>query len=188
MLAEGDFPPDLEASDVSFSVHQQNGEETAQGQGRKKESGHDSSVQGDPKNMRQVSMLPTDAAAHNYIVNGHFLVCLTQQSFSCRRSTSCNAQQAQVCYREMLSLPVSIESLDMRTMLVEDDFPPDLEASDVPFSVHQQHGEEKASGKEEQDGQDERSEVENETTVFLFSEHCLPTTGAGPGWLEGRSC
>ena len=54
MLAEGDFPPDLEASGVSFSVHQQNGEEKAEekeGQGIKKEGGHDSSAQGDPKNM-----------------------------------------------------------------------------------------------------------------------------------------
>jgi hypothetical protein len=43
-------------------------------------------------------------------------------------------------------------------MLEEDDFPPDLEASDVPFSVHQQNGEEKAGEKEGQDGQDECSD------------------------------
>ena len=95
MLAEGDFPPDLETSDVSFSVHQQNGEgktEEKEGQGIKKEGGHDSSAQGDPKNMRQVSMLTTDDVSHNnYIDNGHFLVCHTQQSFSCRRSTSWNS-------------------------------------------------------------------------------------------------
>ena len=59
MLTEGDFPPDLEASDISISVHQQNGEEKAEekeGQGIKKEGGHDSSAQGDPKNMCQVTL------------------------------------------------------------------------------------------------------------------------------------
>ncbi len=53
MLAEVDFPPDLESSDVSFSVHQQKGEEKAEekeGLGSKKEGGHDSRFQGDPKN------------------------------------------------------------------------------------------------------------------------------------------
>ena len=55
-------------------------------------------------------------------------------------------------------------------MLEEVDFPPDLEVSDVPFSVHQQNGEEKATEKEGQDGQDERSEVENETFRRLHTE------------------
>ena len=83
-----------------------------EGQGIKKEGGHDSSALGDPKSMCQVSVCPTDAVVHNnYIVNGHFLVCHTQQSFSCGRSTSSNSQQAQFCCWEMLSLPESIESL-----------------------------------------------------------------------------
>jgi hypothetical protein len=63
----------------------------------------------------------------------------------------------------------SLSSNDSNTMLAEGDFPPDLEASDVPFSVHQQNGEEKAAEKEGQDGQDECSEVENETTVSVQS-------------------
>ena len=42
-------------------------------------------------------------------------------------------------------------------MLAEGDFPPDLEGSDVPFSVHQQNGEEKATEKEGQDGPDDVS-------------------------------
>ena len=78
LLSEGDFPPELEDSDVSFSVHQQNGEgkaEEIEGRGNKQEGGHESSVQGDPKMMRQVSMFPTDESVHNnYIENGNFLV------------------------------------------------------------------------------------------------------------------
>ncbi len=45
----------------SFSVHQQNGEEKVEekeGRGNKNEGGHDSSDQGDPKKMSQVTCCP----------------------------------------------------------------------------------------------------------------------------------
>ena len=116
---------------------------------------------------------------------------------SCSKSTV-DLLLAPVCFREtkpvpgctedvhplvILSLPVSMDSLgmcplrnsnDSNTMIAEGDFPPDLETSDVSFSVHQQNGEENDEEKEGREYTEDTQKYAHVSPTQLFVLLLIP--------------